>query len=363
MSTSLDQIEWCDVPLFPPIPDPEWEMEFEKRGGRPTLFMRYLTPVRWMLIADEIIESRVTPNLEPDLANLINLVVAMENSCRYCYGAYRSVLKIMGYSEALIRKLEESLAVNELTVKERNALEFARKVTRSAPRASADDLRALGNAGFTRIQIAEIAYLVGNNASGNRLATLLALPPDPVEAYEASRLRKLLQPLSKRMFRKSVSKVTIFEPKSRYDGPGSGIVEALEASPAAGALACVLSEAWKSPITSQRIKSLIFGVVSRGLLCPRCESEATNSLRQEGWSDDEIEHLLTHLTSKRLDAFELKVLRFARETVRYQTRRIQSIAREFAEGLDRPVVIEVLGLVSFANGLVRMSSVLQECEV
>jgi hypothetical protein len=36
---------------------------------------------------------------------------------------------------------------------------------------------------------------------------------------------------------------------------------------------------------------------------------------------------LVHETSERLDAFELRVLRFARETVRYQTRRLQELAR------------------------------------
>ena len=143
MPASLDQIDWCDVPLLPPIPDPAWEAEFKKRFGRTTTLTRYLTPVRWMLIADEILESRVTPNLSPDLENLISLVVAMDNSCRHCYGAFRSILKIMGHSESVIRKLEESLAIGELNPKQRVALEFARKVTRSAPRPSAGDLRML----------------------------------------------------------------------------------------------------------------------------------------------------------------------------------------------------------------------------
>ena len=50
-------------------------------------------------------EVRVTPNVPVVLSGLIGLVVAMDNSCRHCYGAFRSMLKIMGYSEPLIRKL------------------------------------------------------------------------------------------------------------------------------------------------------------------------------------------------------------------------------------------------------------------
>jgi uncharacterized peroxidase-related enzyme len=361
MPASLEQIDWCDIPLVPPIPDPAWEAEFIKRFGRPTNFSPYLTPVRWMFIADEVMESRVTPNLSPNLEKMICLVVAMDNSCRYCYGAYRSVLKIMGYSEKLIRKLEESLAVNELSPQEKLALEFARKVTRSAPRASAADLKELKEAGFSRVQIAEIAYTVGNSSAGNRIATLLALPPAEVEKFDSSWIRKLLRPIVGRKFRDSLSKVELFEPDSPYKGPGLRIIQALSESPAGGALATVLSEAWKSPITSQRVKALIFAVVAKGLLCPACEAEAAALFHKEGWSDEEIDHLLSNLTSEKLEPFELKVLRFARETVRYQTRRIQTLAREFAKDLERDVVIEVVGLVALANGLARMSSVLQEC--
>ena len=59
-------------------------------------------------------------------------------------------------------------------------------------------------------------------------------------------------------------------------------------------------------------------MVSRGLGCQACEAEATAVLRGEGWPEAEIQHVLTYLTSKKLDSFEQKVLAFARETVRYQ---------------------------------------------
>jgi hypothetical protein len=54
-------------------------------------------------------------------------------------------------------------------------------------------------------------------------------------------------------------------------------------------------------------------------------------------------------------------LSFARETVRYQTRRIQEIAQRFAAGLEREVLVEVVGLVSYANGLARLSILLHSC--
>ena len=119
--------------------------------------------------------------------------------------------------------------------------------------------------------------------------------------------------------------------------------------------------AWNSTITSKRVKALIFAVVARGLGCQACEAEATEVLRAEGWTDPEIKHVLTYLTSNKLDPFERKVLSFARETVRYQTRRLQELAQGFAKGLERELVLEIIGLVSYANGVARMSILLHRC--
>ncbi|MGA7393766.1 MAG: hypothetical protein WBW78_14010 [Terrimicrobiaceae bacterium] len=361
MAYSLDQIDWCDVPLIPPMPDPVWERESTKRLGFTSNTAKYLTPVRWMLRADEFMQARVTPNVPVDLSKLIGLVVAMDNSCRHCYGAFRSMLKIMGYSEGMVRKLEESLTMKEFPKKDRLALEFARKVSRSAPRPSAADYRELKSAGFSPLEIAEIAYLAANSASGNRLATLLALPNDPLEEVEANWFNKLKRPFTRKEFRVSLSPVFRSAPPPAYAGPGAGILKAFEDSPAGAALATILSGAWESEITPKRVKALIFGVVARSLGCQACEGEAAEALQNEGWTQPEIEHVMTYMNSEKLDPFELKALRFARETVHYQTRRVQELAQNFAAGLDREVLIEIVGLVCYANGLVRMSVLLHRC--
>ena len=361
MVYSLGQIDWCDVPLLRPMPDPVWEREYAKRLGFVSTLGKYVTPVRWLMRADELMHSRVTPNVPVNLGALISLVVAMDSSCRHCYGAFRSMLKIMGYSEGVIRKLEESLAVNELARRDKVALEFARKVSRSAPRPSEADLRGLKAAGYSPVEIAEIAYLAANNATGNRLATLLALPPDPLEEVAFNWFKKLKRPFTQKDFLAMLAPVRIPDAPPAYTGPGAGVVEAFAGSPAGAALATVLSEAWESAITSKRVKALVFGVVARGLGCAACESEAARALRLEGWTDAEIEHLMTYLSSRKLEPFELKVLRFARETVRYQTRHVQELAQNFAKGLEREVVLEIIGLVSYANGLSRMSILLHLC--
>ena len=249
--------------------------------------------------------------------------------------------------------------MEELTAKDQAALEFARKVSRSAPRPGASDLRELKAAGFSQLEIAEIAYLAAVNAAGNRLATLLAVPPDPLEEIDANWFERLKRPFTRKEFRAALSYIVDVPYPAGFVGPGAGIVRALEGSPASAALATILHGAWNSTITSRRVKALIFAVIARGLGCPACETEATEALRAEGWTDPEVQHVLTHLTSNKLDAFERKVLSFARETVRYQTRRLQELAQAFAKGLKREVLLEVVGWVSYANGLARMSILLQ----
>jgi alkylhydroperoxidase family enzyme len=251
MAYSLVQIDWCDVPLLAPMPDPVWEKESSKRMGFTTSTAKYLTPVRWLLQADELAHARVTPSVPLELGALISMVVAMDNSCRYCYGAFRSMLKILGYSEREMRKLEESLAVGQLPTRERATLEFARKVSRSAPRPS-DSLREMMTAGYSAIEIAEIAYLAGNSVCGNRLATLLALPPDPLEDVEANWFNKLKRPFSRKDFRAMLSPVWSIPHSADVAPLGRRILQALKDSPAGGALATVLSGAWHSDITSRR---------------------------------------------------------------------------------------------------------------
>ena len=361
MAYSLDQIDWCNVPLLPARPDPEWEREVVRRYGFASSMAKYLTPVRWLMEAQQLGESRVTPSISVPLRAFISMVVAMDSSCRHCYGAFRSMLKILGYPEGLIRELEESFATNQLTNKEQAALEFARKVSRSAPRPSESDLRELTAAGYSQLEISEIAYHASINAAGNRLATLLAVPPSRLEEIDANWFDKLKRPFSRKEFRGALSSVLSVPYPAEFVGPSVGIVRTLEGSPACAALATVLNGAWNSTITSKRVKALIFAVVARGLGCQAGEAEAAEVLRGEGWTDLEIENVLTYLTSKKLDSFEQKVLGFARETVRYQTRRLQELAQTFAAGLKREVLLEVIGLVCYANGLARMSILLHRC--
>jgi alkylhydroperoxidase family enzyme len=247
MASLLDQIDWCDVPCCRQL-DPAWEKEVVRRFGFASNMAAFLTPVRWLMEAEQLVEARVTPSISVPLRAFISMAVAMDSSCRHCYGAFRSMLKILGYSENVIRELEESLAVEDLTAKEQAALEFARKVSRSAPRPGASDLVELKATGFSQLEIAEIAYLAAVNAAGNRLATLLAVPPDPLEEIDANWFERLKRPFTRKI--PSGALLTLLTCLILQDSsvPVRGLSERARLTSKA-ALATILDGAWNSTIT------------------------------------------------------------------------------------------------------------------
>ena len=114
-------------------------------------------------------------------------------------------------------------------------------------------------------------------------------------------------------------------------------------------------------ITSKRVKALIFAVVARVWVVRPVKPRPPKLFGPKAGPTRRFSTFLTYLTSNKLDAFERKVLSFARETVRYQTRRLQALAQTFATGLRRELLLEIIGVVSYANGVARMSILLHRC--
>ena len=71
--------------------------------------------------------------LPPDLIDRIHLVVSQDNSCRYCYGVQRAILRIHGLTDADIERLVRDGQTHDASPAERAAMEFARRVSRADP--------------------------------------------------------------------------------------------------------------------------------------------------------------------------------------------------------------------------------------
>ena len=87
-----------------------------------------------------------------------SMVTAQENACRYCYGANRAYMKVLGYSEAFIQSVERDVQLAETDPRELAFIEFCRSLARSRPRPSRGAREKLLSLGYSAPEIAEMAF-------------------------------------------------------------------------------------------------------------------------------------------------------------------------------------------------------------
>src|SRR5262249_20274501 len=132
----------------------------------------HLAPVPWVVRAMARVVGKRLAYMPLDLWALIGFVVSQDNSCRYCYGATRTVLRIVGYRDDQIDRIERDVHLSDLTRPEQVALEFARKVSHANPRPTARDRDEVADVGYAPAAVAEIAYAAAFAGFPNRISTL-----------------------------------------------------------------------------------------------------------------------------------------------------------------------------------------------
>ena len=357
--TAMTDIEWEEC-LIEPRAWPELEQRYIRETGRPSGTLRFLEGCSWL--GDAVVRLSVELNtrvfLEPDLADQVGLVVSQDNSCRYCFGAQRAFLRILGMKEARIARLEQDLLTGDFTPQERAAIEFARRVSRSAPLASQVDLEALRRGGFSDAEVSELAGLIGLYLFFNKLSTMLALAPAHVEKLPDSwrvRITRPLMAIKLRRIRKTARRVDLRAEEKT--GPFSAVVVGLDGLPIARHLRIVLDRMWSSNAITPRATPLVFAVIARALGCAASEREATRLLVERGLTVEEVQEILTHLASPALNEIEGEIVPLARETVWYQPAQIQRRCREFQDLVTREQMLEFLGAASLANAVCRLGVV------
>jgi alkylhydroperoxidase family enzyme len=357
MAQLLNEIEW-GAPLVPPVVVPEWETEAKQRFGGSSDYLRRVAPIPWLRRACAAWLLCPITALPLRLADLVFLVVSQENSCRYCYGAARAHMRILGYSERVISQIEREIQLAELDEKDQAFIRFCRSLARSNPRPARAQREELVRLGFSPLQVKEAAFLIVDHCFHNRVATFLACPP--VVGYERlgnSMLGRLLRPILATANRRSVPVPADFA--APEDAPFARITGALAGLPAAYLLNETLTGAFESPVLSRRIKALMFAVVARMLECGFCQPESRDLLQAEGFDADEAEACLASLSSPKLDAKESAVLAWVRETVRYQPSQVQKRTRALAEAIGAEAMLEAVGVASLANATVRVAMLLE----
>jgi len=357
----MRELEWEDC-YVTPRHDPELDAAFKKVGGIPPFGIEYMASSSWLAHSFTYFNPAQGILLYTDLdfAERIWMAVSQDNSCRYCYAAHRTFLRILGYSNKKIRKMEEEIFSADTSERERMALQFARKVSRASPPPLADDRREMRDAGFEDPEIDELAVLTTSIIFANRVATLLALPPQSVEAMPDRWYNRLAQPILKRILRSRLYHGAA-RPLEEHEkeGPYSYLVRALEGLPAAPALRRLIDEAWSSETLPLRTRCLILAVIARGLGCEKSATESTRLLETLDFGADRLEPVLSHLSSPDLDEIERAVLPFARETIRFEPIQIQRKARALREQIGNERFVEVVGFCGLANMLCRLGVVVK----
>ncbi len=361
---AMTDIEWEEC-LLEPIACPALEQRFIDEVGRPGGSMRFFEGCSWL--GDAVIrlsvELQTRVFLDPDLADEVGLVVSQDNSCRYCFGAQRAFLRVLGMKEARIAHLEQDLLTGDFTAQDRTALEFARRVSRSSPLASQGDLEALRRGGFSDAEVSELTGLIGLYLFFNKLSTMRALAPAHVEQLPDSWRARIMRPLLAirlRRMRKTARPLDLTAEEKT--GPFSAVVVGLDGLPMARQLRIVLDRMWSSNAITPRAVPLVFAVIARALGCAASEREATRLLVERGLTVDEVQEILTHLSSPALDEIEREIVPLARETVWYQPAQIQRRCREFQDLVTREQMLEFVGVASLANAVCRLGVVSDACE-
>jgi alkylhydroperoxidase family enzyme len=320
-------------------------------------FLPRLASAPWVARAFAIIIDGPYAYVSPALLMRVAVVVTQDNSCRYCFGTQRAVLRIHGYSDADIAGIVRDSNV-DLSAADRAAVDFARRVSRANPRPGRAEFDAAVAAGNDPRVVLEVATVTAFGNFMNRVATLLALPPEPLEAVVDQRLFRFVRPLlAWRMRAKRKPPV----PPPAAVGPCARVIAALGDSPAAPALRTLVDGALASSPLPARTKLLLLAVIARALGCAWGEGEAREGLIQEGFAAADVDEVLRTLASARLDAREARLVPFARETTRYQPAAIQLRAAEVYRGLTPAETVDAVGFVALANALCRLSVVLGAC--
>ena len=356
---AVGDLEWgeCVLPTAPP--PPALAAQLQKSIGAVPGWLSRLGRSPWIAgVASELLANPYA-YVSPKLVDLIALVVSQDNSCRYCYGVQRAVLKIQGYSDEDLDRLLRDFHLAGVAPAERAALDLARRVSRADPRPGRREFEAVVAAGLGREAAVEVAAMAAAATFMNRVSTLLALPPERLEKVVEKPLFRLLRPLMAWRMR---AKPRVPEPPPHpNDGPYARVIAALGDSPSAGFMRRTVDGAWASSVLPRRTRALMLAVIAKALGCAYAEAEARALLGGEGFGPGDVDQVLNTLASPRLDPREARLVPFARETVRYQPAAIQKRVRAVTEGFSADEVLDAVGFAALANALCRLSVVLDAC--
>lgn len=337
--------------------DPELDAELVRiLGGRPR-WASSLSPVPWVARGMARLSASPLAHADRSLCDQITLIVSRENSCRYCYGVQRALLKISGQRQRDIDALERSFELGEVSAERRFVLDLARKISRGEARPSSEELE-VATEKLGRLALFEIVFVAAGVGFSNRVATFLLLPPEStMENLAERRWVPLKRWIARRVLRRPLPPPL----GEAGEGPCASVLAPMVGLPCGTALASMVAGAFAPSRLPVRTKLLMVAIVGRALGCPIAERETERLLLTEGVSAAEREQIVAHLGQRSLDRRESALLRFARDSIRYRFDAIQRSLDQLESLLTTEELVEAVGVASLANLLCRVSVLTGAC--
>jgi uncharacterized peroxidase-related enzyme len=360
MAVLLNELEWLDKPLVEEVSDPEWEKEVLSVYPMVPAFIRRTAAVPWLSRAYFDFARTPTPSLSAGEVELAAFVTAQENACRYCYGVARTRMRMLGFTEEMVDRVERSAQLAEADPEERELVRFCRNLARSKPRPSREARKSLESVGYSSLQVVELAWVTASSSFCNRVSTLLAMPPELDLEKLAPRknlwntLRAFLPGSQEPSFAGPVY------PAPTATGMLGEIVGVLDGSPGAAVLEGIVKSCLTASALPRRTTFLVFAVIAHTLGSSLCAKAAAEALDAERFPRSTLDEVLRTLGSRDLDDVETRLMPWARDTVWLpeQPKRIQEKTLPLTSLGDK-MLIEAVGVASLANSCVRLAMLLE----
>lgn len=127
-------------------------------------------------LADYMALQNRKSTLKAKEREVINLVVSQVNDCRYCQSAHTMVGKLNGFTDEQILEIRGGSA--SFDVKLDALVKFAKEITVTRGKPSADTTEALFSAGYNEANMIDIIIVIGDKTISNYMHGVTQLPID-----------------------------------------------------------------------------------------------------------------------------------------------------------------------------------------
>jgi alkylhydroperoxidase family enzyme len=254
-----------------------------------------------------------------------------------------------------VEQLESRIATRELDDKALAALTYAAKLSRAAPLPHGADRNQLLAQGFSPEEHRELAFVVAATELANRVHTITAVPPRPLERLASGWLPALLRLTAARRAVRLRRRGCPRNGGAREATPYADLRDRFAGTPIGTALEETLEAMAKSTVLPNKVRALVFAVIAHALDCGISAAEARAMLPKDVALDDFAE-LLAHLGGPSAEPMEREVASFVRETIWYSPLAVQRRARALQQRLSGAAFLEVVALACLANSLCRLAA-------